>query len=40
MPSEVASKRRVALVFEGLDTVADVSVGGFLVGASDNMFVR
>ncbi|XP_076069531.1 beta-mannosidase isoform X2 [Oratosquilla oratoria] len=36
---ELASER-VALVFEGLDTVAQVKVNDVLVGRSDNMFVR
>ncbi|KAK4290007.1 hypothetical protein Pmani_037073 [Petrolisthes manimaculis] len=31
---------RVALVFEGLDTVAEVAIGSEVVGHSDNMFVR
>lgn len=31
---------RVALIFEGLDTVAEVAVSSQVVGHSDNMFVR
>jgi beta-mannosidase len=32
--------REIVLVFDGLDTVADVVVNGVTVGSSDNMFVR
>jgi len=34
------SEERILLQFEGLDTVAEVWMGGQLVGRSDNMFVR
>ncbi len=34
------AERLVYLSFDGLDTVAEVSVNGKLVGRSDNMFVR
>ena len=34
------AEERILLQFEGLDTVAEVWMGGRLVGRSDNMFVR
>lgn len=38
--SSLLSHIRVALIFEGLDTVAEVAIGSEVVGNSDNMFVR
>ena len=35
---EVAAEERVALVFDGLDTLADVRLNGELLGSADNMF--
>ena len=34
----VAAEERVALVFDGLDTLADVRLNGELLGSADNMF--
>uniref|UniRef100_A0A4W5L5H4 Beta-mannosidase-like galactose-binding domain-containing protein n=1 Tax=Hucho hucho TaxID=62062 RepID=A0A4W5L5H4_9TELE len=34
------AKQRVQLVFEGVDTVASVSLNGLVVGKTDNMFCR
>ena len=36
--AEVAAEQRVALVFDGLDTLADVRLNGELLGSADNMF--
>lgn len=38
--SSLLNHIRVALIFEGLDTVAEVAIGSEVVGNSDNMFVR
>lgn len=38
--SSLLNHVRVALIFEGLDTVAEVAIGSEVVGNSDNMFVR
>ena len=38
--SELLAESKVVLVFNGLDTVAQVFVNDELVGSSDNMFVR
>ncbi|XP_045607068.2 beta-mannosidase isoform X1 [Procambarus clarkii] len=37
---DLVDQERVALVFQGLDTAAQVLLNGELVGTSDNMFVR
>lgn len=38
--SDLRDKRRVLLVFEGVDTVASIFLNGVLVGKTDNMFQR
>ncbi|KAG7173221.1 Beta-mannosidase-like [Homarus americanus] len=38
--ANLLSHERVALIFEGVDTVSEVLVNGALVGTSNNMFVR
>lgn len=38
LTAEIAQKRNIALVFEGLDTYADVYVNDHLVLSADNMF--
>lgn len=40
VPADVLSNRAVDLVFYGVDTVADISLNGVLLGNTDNMFVR
>ena len=37
---EMARAKRVQLVAEGIDTVANISMNGVLVGTTDNMFQR
>lgn len=37
---KLVEHERVALIFEGLDTAAEVAVNSKTVGESDNMFVR
>lgn len=38
--TELRAKQRVQLVFEGVDTVASISLNGVVVGKTDNMFRR
>ncbi|XP_068243151.1 beta-mannosidase isoform X2 [Palaemon carinicauda] len=37
---EMAQRRRVVLIFDGLDTAAEVVVNGVVVGTAENMFSR
>lgn len=37
---EILKKEHVNLVFEGLDTFAEIDVNDVVVGTSTNMFVR
>ena len=38
LDASVAAEKRLAIVFDGLDTLADVRLNGQLVGHADNMF--
>ncbi|KAM9432401.1 beta-mannosidase isoform 1-T1 [Salvelinus alpinus] len=38
--TELRTKQRVQMVFEGVDTVASISLNGVVVGKTDNMFRR
>lgn len=40
LSNDLRSKQRVQLVFEGVDTVATISLNGVTVGRTDNMFRR
>uniref|UniRef100_A0A672HV28 Beta-mannosidase n=1 Tax=Salarias fasciatus TaxID=181472 RepID=A0A672HV28_SALFA len=40
VPASLRLKRKVLLVFDGVDTVSTVSLNGIAVGTTDNMFLR
>ena len=40
LPCQLTHSSFVSLLCEGVDTVADISVNGLLVGQTDNMFIR
>ncbi|XP_061103135.1 beta-mannosidase isoform X2 [Conger conger] len=40
VPTEMRSKQKVVLVFEGVDTVSSITLNGATVGTTDNMFLR
>ena len=39
-PFNDRAKQRVMLVFEGIDTIASVSLNGAALGQTDNMFLQ
>lgn len=40
VPEELRQHRCIELVFEGLDTIAEISLNGIRLGRTENMFVR
>ena len=40
MDSNLVNQPGVFLVFHGVDTIAQISLNGFFLGETDNMFVR